>query len=123
MGRGMITHGNKKCVQKFSAENPKIRDHSEDLVVDWRRKSKVVPLRSIEAYLGDWRYSSYSSLTSALEGCGWSASRPGRTLPRGKEPPVPIVQEAGWAPEPVRTQRLEDKSSAPIGIEPRPCSP
>jgi hypothetical protein len=25
-------------------------------------------------------------------------------------PPVPIVQEAGWAPEPVWTQRLEEKS-------------
>jgi hypothetical protein len=25
-------------------------------------------------------------------------------------PPVPLVQEAGWAPEPVRTQRLEEKS-------------
>jgi hypothetical protein len=29
---------------------------------------------------------------------------------QGKYPPVPIVQEAGWAPEPVRTQRLEEKS-------------
>jgi hypothetical protein len=29
----------------------------------------------------------------------WSASRPGRSLPPGKWPPVPIVQEAGWAPE------------------------
>jgi hypothetical protein len=36
-------------------------------------------------------------------------SRPGRVLAPGKEPPVPIVQEAGWAPEPVWTQRLEDK--------------
>jgi hypothetical protein len=27
--------------------------------------------------------------------------------------PVPIVQEAGWAPEPVWTQRLEEKSFAP----------
>ena len=27
----------------------------------------------------------------------WSAARPGRTLP------LPIVQEAGWAPGPVRT--------------------
>jgi hypothetical protein len=34
---------------------------------------------------------------------------------RGKEPPVPIVQEAGWAPEPVWTQRLEEKSFAPAG--------
>jgi hypothetical protein len=36
-------------------------------------------------------------------------------LPPGKEPPVPIVQEAGWAPEPVWTQGLEEKSSAPVG--------
>jgi hypothetical protein len=39
----------------------------------------------------------------------WSASRSGRALAPGKGPPVPIVQEAGWAPEPVWTQRLEDK--------------
>jgi hypothetical protein len=31
-------------------------------------KGKVVPLRSIEAHLGDRRYSSYSFLTSTLEG-------------------------------------------------------
>jgi hypothetical protein len=36
----------------------------------------------------------------------WSASRPGRALPPGKGPPVPTIQEAGWAPEPVWTQRL-----------------
>jgi hypothetical protein len=35
---------------------------------------------------------------------GVTASRPGRALPPGKEPPVPIVQEAEWAPEPVWTQ-------------------
>jgi hypothetical protein len=36
--------------------------------------------------------------------------------PRGKDPPpVPIVQEAGWAPEPVWTQGLEEKSSDPVG--------
>jgi len=34
-------------------------------------------------------------MTSALDGGGWSASRPGRFTP-GKDP-VPIVQEAGWA--------------------------
>jgi hypothetical protein len=52
-------------------------------------KGKVVPLSSIEAHLADRRYSSYSFLTSALEGGEWSASRPGRALPLGKEPPVP----------------------------------
>jgi hypothetical protein len=56
--------------------------------------------------LCDRRYSSYSFLTSAPEGGEWSASRPGRALPPGKEPPVPTVQEAGWAPEPVWTQRF-----------------
>jgi hypothetical protein len=44
-----------------------------------------------------------------------SASRPGRALPAGKESPVPTVQEAGWAPEPVWTQRLQEKSFAPAG--------
>jgi hypothetical protein len=36
----------------------------------------------------------------------------------GEGPPEPIVQEAGWAPEPVWTQRLEEKSLALPGIEP-----
>jgi hypothetical protein len=58
-------------------------------------------------------YSSYSFLTSALDGGEWSGSRLGRALPPGKGPPVPIVQEAGWAPETVWTQRIEEKSFAP----------
>jgi hypothetical protein len=79
------------------------------------KKGKVVPLRSIEAHLGDRvRYSSYSFITWAPEGAEWSASRPGRALPPGKEPPVPTVQEAGWAPEPVWTKRFEEKSSASV---------
>jgi hypothetical protein len=45
---------------------------------------------------------------------GW-ALRPGRALPPGKELSVHIVQEAGWAPEPVWTQRVEEKSSASVG--------
>jgi hypothetical protein len=64
-------------------------------------------------HVGAWyerRYCSYSFTTSALDGGEWSASRPGRTLPLGKGPPVPIVQEAGWALEPVWTQRLQEKS-------------
>jgi hypothetical protein len=55
-------------------------------------------------------YASDSFFTSALDGGEWSASRPGRTLLPGKGPPVHIGQEAGWAPEPVWTQRLEEKS-------------
>ena len=41
-------------------------------------------------------------MTAALEDGEWSAARPGRTLPPGKDP-VHIVQEAGWAPGPVWT--------------------
>jgi hypothetical protein len=59
--------------------------------------------------LGERRYSSNSFLPSALEGGEWSASRPGRPLPPGKEPPIPTVQEAGWAPQQVWTYRVEGK--------------
>jgi hypothetical protein len=42
----------------------------------------------------------------------WSASRPGRALPPGKGPPVPIVQEAGWTSVPAWTHRIEEISFA-----------
>jgi hypothetical protein len=50
-------------------------------------------------------------MTTALEGGEWSAARPGRFTP-GKDP-VPIVQEAGWAPGPVWTGA---ENLAPTGI-------
>jgi hypothetical protein len=50
-----------------------------------------------QSHRGKRRYSSYSFITSALDGGEWSASRPGRALAPGNGPPVPIVQEAGWA--------------------------
>jgi hypothetical protein len=56
------------------------------------------------------KYSSYLFPISALDGSEWSALRRGRVLALGKGPPVPIVQEAGWASEPVWTQRLDEKS-------------
>jgi hypothetical protein len=60
----------------------------------------------MEALGGERRYSSYAFTTASLDGGEWSASRPGRSLLLGKGPPVPIGQEAGWAPELVWTQRL-----------------
>ena len=50
-------------------------------------------------------------MTAALEGGEWSAARPSRTLPPGKDP-VPIVQEAGRVPGPVGT----GGKSRPTGI-------
>jgi hypothetical protein len=73
-------------------------------------RSKAVSLHAVEALGGERRYSSYSFMTSTLEGGEWVASHPGRAIPPGKGPPVPIVQEAGWTPEPVWTQRLVEKS-------------
>jgi hypothetical protein len=53
----------------------------------WKvKQSRYMPWR-------ERRYNSYSYLTSALDGCEWSTSRPGRALPPRKEPPVPIGQE------------------------------
>jgi hypothetical protein len=71
-------------------------------------KAKAVPLHSMEV-LGERRYSSYSLLTSVVDGVEWSASRPSRALAPEKGSPVPIGQEAGWASELVWTQRLEDE--------------
>ena len=51
-------------------------------------------------------------MTTALEGGEGSASLPGRPLLPGKDP-VPIVQEAGWAPGPVWTGA---ENLAPTGI-------
>ena len=61
-------------------------------------------------------YSSTLFLTSALEGGERSASRPGRSLPPGKDP-VPIVQEAGWVSGQVR------KILPPPGFDPRTVQP
>jgi hypothetical protein len=70
--------------------------------------SHYTPRRS----LWERGYSSYSFSTTVLNGDELSALRPGLALPPspGKGPPVPIVQEAGWAPVPVWTQKLEEKS-------------
>jgi hypothetical protein len=58
-------------------------------------------------------------MTMALQGGEESASRPGRSLRPGKDP-VPIVQEAGWAPGPVWTGA---ENLAPTGFDPRTDQP
>jgi len=52
-------------------------------------KGKVHPITGHEDPVVEKRYSSTHSLTSALDGGGWSTPRPGRFIP-GKDP-VPIV--------------------------------
>jgi hypothetical protein len=69
----------------------------------------VVPLPPCMRQGGEG-YSSNPFLNSALDGGECSPS-----LPAALYPPVQIGQEAGWAPEPVWTQRLEEKSFAFAG--------
>jgi hypothetical protein len=80
--------------------------------------NKSCPTTCHRGAWGERRYSSYSFLTSALDGCEQSASHPSSALPLGKGPPVPTEQEAGWAPEPVWMQGLEEKPSARQGSNP-----
>jgi hypothetical protein len=61
-----------------------------------------------------------------VDGDDWSASRPGGALAAWRGPPVLIVQEAGWASQPVWTQRLKEQSFASAGDRTsiaRPSSP
>jgi hypothetical protein len=60
-------------------------------------------------------------MSLALDGVSGQRHALAALYPQGKEPLVPIVQEAGWAPELVWTQRLEEKSSAPAGDRVSDC--
>jgi hypothetical protein len=82
------------------------------IVLPIKVKVKVHPTTGHEGPKEEQKYSSTISLTSALDEGGGSAPRPCRFTP-GKNP-VPIVQEAGWAPR-GRSGRVR-KTSPPTGI-------
>jgi hypothetical protein len=76
-------------------------------------KGKVYPITGHQGPRGGVEVKLFSFSTSALEEGGWSEPCPGHFNP-GKDP-VPIVQDAGWAPGPVWTCA---KNLAPTGIRP-----
>jgi hypothetical protein len=59
----------------------------------------------MEAIGGEELYSC-SFTTSAIDEVIFQLHAQAALYPRGKTPPLPIVQEAGWAPQPVWTQWL-----------------
>jgi hypothetical protein len=59
-------------------------------------------------------YSSHSFTTSALDVGEWSASRPGRALPPGKDPRYPLARRLG-GPQSRSGHMLEEKSFASAG--------
>jgi hypothetical protein len=63
-------------------------------------------------------FSSTFSLTSALDGGGWSMPHPGGFTPGNDQ--VPFVQEAGWAQGPVWTSV---KNLGLTGFDPRTVQP
>jgi hypothetical protein len=65
--------------------------------------------------LGEWRYTSTYSLTSALVGGEWSASRPGRFTPRERTPSTYWI--GGW----VGHVRYSNSTSV-FGVTPVFCS-
>jgi hypothetical protein len=89
-----------------SYSDPEVQSQGQNTSLPKVKKYKVKLSRyPMKTPTGERIYSSHLILTSALDAGEWSESRPGHALPPGKGPPVPIVQEAGWAPEPVWTQR------------------
>jgi hypothetical protein len=80
--------------------------------VSYKKQSKFHPRSGHEGPDEEYRYSSSLSLTSALNGAGCSTPRIGRFTPRERDP-VPILEEAGWAPGPVWT---DAENPAPNGI-------
>jgi hypothetical protein len=64
------------------------------ILIEVKGKGKVHPRTGHEGPEGEKRYSSTLSLTSALNGGGWSMPRPGRFTP-GKETPYPLYRMLG----------------------------
>ena len=75
-------------------------------------QGKVHPRKDHKGPEGKQKYSSTSSLTSALDRDGWSMPRPSHFTPR--KDLVPNVWEAGWAPGPVW---MGAENLAPTGIQ------
>jgi hypothetical protein len=78
-------------------------------------KGKDHPRTGHEGPEGEQTYTSTLPLTSALDGVGGQRHAPA-ALPPGKDP-VPIVEEAGWAPGPVWTGA--ENIAPPQGFDPR----
>ena len=77
--------------------------------------------QSTKSQRGEQRYSSTFSLTSTLDGGGWSTPRPGRFTP-GKEIHYQLYKRLGGPPGPVGTD-AENLASPPPEFDPRTVHP
>jgi hypothetical protein len=81
-------------------------------------RGKGCPRRGHDGPEGEQSYRPTLSLTSALDGVGWSTPSPGRITPGNG--PVPTVQESGWAPGTVWTGA---EKPPPHGFDPQTVQP
>jgi hypothetical protein len=93
---GQVTCMGWKCIQSFGRKT--CREETTHLALDrdqWRALMNTVKAKLSLCYnwaprregvLGEWRYNSTHSLTSALDRGEWSTSRPGRFTPRERTP-------------------------------------
>jgi hypothetical protein len=70
-----------------------------------------------EGVLGEWRYSSTHSPTSALDASEWSASRRGRFTPHRKSPWHPLDRSLGGPQSRFGRGGEEKISQPPPGLE------
>jgi hypothetical protein len=83
------------CIEKFFFIQPVFQIFHKVTTVVPKKKAKAVPLTRHGGTWRERRYSSYSFSTSALDVGEWSASRPGRALPRRKDPRYPLYGRLG----------------------------
>jgi len=69
-----------------------------------------------EGVLGEWMYSSTHSFTLALDGGEWSASRPGRFIPKERAPGTHWI--GGWVGPRAVLDAMVKRKKPPPGIEP-----
>jgi hypothetical protein len=79
-------------------------------------KGKAVPLHAMEALGGRGGIAPTHSRPRHLMGVSGQRHAPATLLPPGRGPPVPIVQEAGWASG---HRGYRKNPLPPPGIEPR----
>jgi hypothetical protein len=108
--------------KRYEGRAPKlVREYIQKFRIEVKVKVKVklflylTKHHAMRAYW-EWRYSSSHSLTSALDGGEWSASRPGRFTPRERAPGTHWI--GGWVGPRAVLDAVVKHSQPPPGIEP-----